>query len=95
MLVVSAFTFFGLSAIQNISYFTNLFGETKIQVTIANEEENESANEGKEAKGNELEKDYNFAIFQHNKSTSTAFQELLLIEFCTFSEVSTPPPEFV
>ena len=95
MLFISAFTFFGLSAIQNISYFTTFFGEAKIQLIIETEEENEGANEVKEIKGNQLYQDNDLAIFQYDNLTSTAFHKHQLIKLVDFSEVSTPPPELV
>jgi len=97
MLIVSAFTFFGLSAIHNASYFTNFFGENKIELTIVNEEESESSNEVevKEAKSYQNFDSKDFANTQFNNSTSIAFQELLLHESTHFFEVSTPPPELL
>lgn len=96
MLLVSTFTFFGLSGIQNLSYFTDLLGDQRITINLnASEEENETSNneEVKEAK----EKDANKLGGRLMMSTS-ALQQLASkdrhsIPDPAFREVSTPPPE--
>ncbi|MEQ8625489.1 MAG: hypothetical protein RJQ00_03640 [Vicingaceae bacterium] len=98
MLFVSAFTFFGLSALQNISYFTDFFGDIKITVNITTqEEENETTNsnneESKESKcknGNGLG---SLSINHTNRLSSIAIQKHLLRHSTTILEVATPPPE--
>jgi len=93
MLLVSVFTFFGESALQSISCFTNVFNDQLIIVDFTGEEENEtSKNEAKEVV-TQTEDQNNLAILQHNHLNSIAFHKCNLKGSGDFSEVTTPPPE--
>lgn len=96
MLLVTCFTFFGLSAIQNLSYFSKLFDGDKISLNInAEEEENKGSNEKEvtEVKEN---------LHRSSKISKSAYEGK--IKVCasrhrnssfsaSFIEVITPPPE--
>lgn len=95
MLLVSGFTFFGLSMLQNMASFTDFFGDTKISFTVvmSSEEENETTNT------NEVKENY----AKHNngslsdeflqKSKQLKFYTSQACEIIYFKEVPTPPPE--
>ena len=96
MLFVSAFTFFGLSALQNISYFTDFFGDVTITVNISmQEEENETStsNEVKESKSKNNNTLSNLSLIYLNTLNSLAFQVHSLKHSSTVLEVATPPPK--
>jgi hypothetical protein len=94
MLLVSAFTFFGLSALQNVSYFTNLFGDVKITINItAQEEENETSNnEVKEIQSKISAQEDSFAINKCNISNAISYRGYSSKTLKGFLEVATPPP---
>ncbi len=96
MLLITAYTFIGLSTLQNISYFTEWMGDVKITLSItASEEESETSNssEVKEVK----------EVFhnERNKSVLSQYNTILNLELVNhknipeeaFCEVLTPPPE--
>jgi hypothetical protein len=95
MLVISAFTFFGLSALQNLSYFTNVFGETKITINIsAQEEENETTNsEVKEVKAQIKSNHKGLITSKCNAAHLLAFHHHNFKLNSGYLEVVTPPPE--
>lgn len=97
MLLVSTFTFFGLSAIQSISYFTNFLGEQCITINVvAQEEENETSNnEVKEAKEAFEKQSAELLLERCNSYHAIAFLHHSLAIENGFSEVSTPPPELL
>lgn len=96
MLLVSAFTFFGLSALQNLSYFTDFLGDVKITVNISTQEEEESetktSNEVKELKNKNSNYQSKLALFCLN---SLAFKVYSLKHSTAFLEVVTPPPKLI
>ena len=93
MLFISFFTFFGLSEIQNLSHFTQLFHGKVIEVDFAGEEENEGANkEVKEIVLSILQKK-DLAVQQCNQLIFTALHRCSLRIGLDFSEIITPPPE--
>lgn len=97
MLVVTAFTFFGLSALQNISFFTNLLDGKAISINItAEEEENEASNneEVKEVMEKlDFREDFRNFLKRANSTHSLAFQDHSLILHNGYLEVVTPPPQ--
>lgn len=97
MLLVSTFTFFGLSAIQSLSYFTNFLGEQRITINVAaQEEENETSNnEVKEAKEAFEKQAENFLEIQYSARHLTAFHRYFHKWDFDFIEVATPPPEYI
>ncbi|MEQ8908219.1 MAG: hypothetical protein RIC95_03435 [Vicingaceae bacterium] len=97
MLIVSVFTFFGLAGIQNVSYFSSLFGEEKMCYNLsAQEEENETSNnEVKEVKES-FEKQSNFPSLEKcNSSHTLAFRHHYRKLDNGYLEVATPPPESI
>jgi hypothetical protein len=96
MLVITAYTFIGLSTLQNISYFTDWMGDVKITLSItASEEESETSNssevkEVKEVFHNERNK---FALEQYNTILNLELTNHKNIPEEAFCEVLTPPPE--
>lgn len=94
MLLVSGFTFFGLSSIQYLSYCTDLFGDLKISFNISTqEEENETSNNEVQEVKEKLNTAYSvFAIYSCNNSNAIAWNEHILKLHNGFSEVATPPP---
>ena len=98
MLFVTAFTFFGLPALQNISYFTDFFGDFKVTVNIAaQEEENETTNsnneEAKESKSKNNNSLSSLSLYHTKTLKSLAIQKHLLRHSSAIIEVATPPPE--
>ncbi|MAY85042.1 MAG: hypothetical protein CMP59_13010 [Flavobacteriales bacterium] len=96
MLLVTFFTFFGLSAIQNLSYFTELFDGQKIAVNLnVQEEENETSN-NEEAKEVKEKYDGKQKVDQFAYESSVKVREERHKAFCpsaAYIEVATPPPE--
>lgn len=93
MLVITAYTFIGLSTLQNISYFTDWMGDVKVTLSItASEEESETSisNEVKEVLHNERNK---FALIQYNTILNLELVNHKNIPEEAFCEVLTPPPE--
>jgi|SRR5690554_8139179 len=98
MLLMTVYTFMGLSTLQNISYFTDWMGDVTIKLNItASEEESETSN------SNEV-KEVKEVLFNHrNKLAISQYNNVLNLEFSNhrslpeeaFSEVITPPPELV
>ncbi|KAA3650740.1 MAG: hypothetical protein DWP98_03995 [Bacteroidetes bacterium] len=97
MLIVSAFTFFGLSALQNISYFTDYFGDIKITINITTqEEENETqSSEVKEVKSKVASVLNSLAISGYNQTNAIAFKSNSLKLSKGHLKVTTPPPEAI
>lgn len=97
MIAVTAFTFFGLSCIQNLSYFTDLFDGQTITINIAaQEEENETSNNEEVKQVNEsLHQRENFRqlLVRENSTTLLAFHHHSLVFHNGYLEVATPPPE--
>jgi len=96
MLLVTCFTFFGLSAIQNLSYFTNAFDGQKICVNInEQEEENETSNneEVKEAKEKFDDRQWVNLIAYANAVKVLTERHQAFCPSAAFIEVATPPPE--
>ena len=94
MLLVSVFTFFGGTALQSLSSFTDLFNAHELVIDFAGEEENESSkNEVKEVIAHTVQQN-NLAILQYNHLNSIAFHKCKLKSNSYYSEVTTPPPEF-
>lgn len=96
MLMVTCFTFFGLSTIQNLSYFTDFFDGQKISMNLnAQEEENETSNEeeAKEVKEkfDNRNKGYQLAYESYMKVQAERHQTFGIAS--AFIEVATPPPE--
>src|SRR5690554_3095061 len=99
MLIVSGFTFFGLSILQNVSEFTDFFGDTEISFTMVmtNEEENETNtnNEVKEKSGKEY--------YSSNYHANCYLESKELLKYLShqlnynryYLEVPTPPPEHI
>lgn len=95
MLLVSAFTFFGLSALQNLSYFTDFLGDVRITVNISTqEEENETktSNEVKELKNKNSNNQSRLALIC---LSSLSFKVHSLKHSTAFLEVVTPPPKLI
>lgn len=92
MLLISAFTFVGLSAIQNISYFSDVFGEVKITINLSSqEEENEtSSNEVKESVYKTALKSSN--LFSLTKNKLLEMNTFLKLDNGYF-EILSPPPK--
>jgi len=98
MLLVTLFTFFGLSAIQNLSYFSSLLGDVKICVSFMNEEEeNENSNneEVKEIKEKIDDKRTDHSLSQIYERLQLMHRSPTLKTLTIFNEVSTPPPEVI
>ena len=95
MLLVSVFTFFGLSALQNISYFTELFGDVKITINItAQEEENETSNnEVKEIQDKVSQQKDSFAVNQYNIASAVSLHRHADKLSEGYTKVATPPPK--
>ena len=95
MLIVSAFTFFGLSALQNVSHFTDWFGDVKIVFNLTNEEEEseESSKEVKEVKEKLVSGAMQFSLqlMQLRSFGKWKIKSLLLDE--GYFEIISPPPE--
>jgi predicted aminopeptidase len=96
MLLVTCFTFFGLSAIQSLSYFSKLFDGHKIVLNInAQEEENETSN-NEEAKAAKEKLDRYAKIRQFAIQASLrlgTFDKHIFFPSAAYIEVITPPPE--
>jgi hypothetical protein len=94
MLLVSGFTFFGLSGIQSLSYYTDLFGDLNISFNLtAQEEENETSNNEVQEVKEKLSTAYReLAIYSCNISNAIAWNEHVLKLHNGFFEVATPPP---
>ena len=76
MLLMTVYTFMGLSTLQNISYFTNWMGDVTIKLNItASEEESETSN------SNEV-KEVKEVLFNHrNKLAISQYNNVLNLEF--------------
>lgn len=97
MLLVSVFTFFGLSGIQNISYFTDWMGDVKISFNVtAEEEENEgSSNEIKEVKEKLVTGSTRFSLQYIYSEAFCGFKSDFLTLHKGYLEVFSPPPEMM
>lgn len=97
MLLVSTFTFFGLSALQSLSYFTSLLGDQKITLNIAaQEEENETSNkEVKEVKEAFEKQSAHYMSLNCSAIHHTAYHRHIQKWEHDFIEVATPPPELI
>lgn len=99
MLLVSSFTFFGLSILQNISQFTDFFGDTEISFTMVmtNEEENETNtnNEVKEKSGKEYLSSSYLATCYIEAQELLKYRSHQLRYIKYYLEVPTPPPEHI
>lgn len=90
MLVLSVFSFIGLSGIQSLSY---MFDGSKIDISLTLEEESETkTNEESEIKSEKEIVNHSFAIEEQNHSVATAFQNHLFSLSNPVFEVATPPP---
>jgi hypothetical protein len=94
MLLVTGFTFFGLSSIQSVSFFSDFFGESKIVIELNSEEENEVTVEIKVIEGELVERRNGWSLFQCDQLNFLAFHRAKSIFPAHYLEVSTPPPEF-
>lgn len=96
MLLVSGFTFFGVSAIQNLSCFTEVFDDLKVSLSLnAQEEENETSNneEVNEVK-EKLDKNTRLIqlAYEEEMKVREARQEIIFPS-SAFVDVITPPPQ--
>ena len=95
MLLVSAFTFFGLSGIQNISHFTDWLGEIKITFNLTSEEEEseESSNEVKEVKEKLVSGAIQYALQLQQLNAISNWETKSLLLNKGYFEIFSPPPE--
>ncbi len=94
--MVTAFTFIGLSVIQSLSCFTDIFGDQEITFSISpQEEENETSGneEVKEIKEKTDNKETDQLLSAFNLNIPSISREIYLHIPNGFYEVSTPPPE--
>lgn len=91
MLVLSLFSFVGLSGVQSLSY---LFNGAKFTINLNIEEESETkTSEESEVKSEKEVVNYNFVIQEQDHFFATAYHNHLFSLSKHFIEVATPPPE--
>lgn len=91
MLVLSLFSFVGLSGIQSLSYF---FDGSKFAINFNIEEESETkTSEESEVKCEKEIVNYSFVIQDQDHFFATAYHNHLFSLSNHFIEVATPPPE--